>query len=125
MLTMALLAIGLAPWQALAQRTTAPKPPNNGRFGDPAGFAIRYQDYLYGVIVKIGKHSLVLNKTKFGTPQTIILDQKTRFIRNGKRSSASHLTTGEPIYIDVKTGKKTGTIVAKKVISGIGATGAP
>lgn len=121
----AFLAAGLAPGQAQAQRTTAPKPPNNDRFGDPTGIAIRYQDYLYGVIDKIGKHGLVLDKTKFGTPQTITLDQKTRFIRNGKRSSASHLAIGELIYVDVRTEKKTGTMIAKKVISGIDATGAP
>lgn len=124
-LTIALLAIGVAAWQAQAQRTTVPQAPNNGRFGEPGGIALRYQDYLYGVIDKIGKHSLVLNKTKFGTPQTITLDRKTRFIRNGKRSSASHLTIGELIYVDVKTEKKTGIMIAKKVVSGIDATGAP
>lgn|SRR5487761_192924 len=124
-LIIVLLAIGLTAQQTQAQRTTAPQPPNNDRFGNPDSIARMYQDYLYGVIGKIGKHSLVLNKTKFGIPQTIMLDRKTKFLRNGKRSSIGRLRVGESVYIDTKTDKKTGTILAKKVVSGVDAIGNP
>ncbi|MGH9359385.1 MAG: hypothetical protein ACRD1O_09480 [Terriglobia bacterium] len=117
------LAGGLTAYPALAQRTTAPQPPNNDRFGTPTGNARRYQDYLFGVIGKIGNHSIVLNKTKFGIPRTISLDRKTKFARNGKHSSAAQLKVGEMVYVDVKTDKKTGKLFARKVVSGIDVTG--
>jgi len=120
-----LFAVGLSARPVQAQRTTTPQPPNNDRFGNPDGIARLYRDYLYGVIGKIGKHSIVLNKTKVGTPQTITLNRKTKFIRNGKRSLAKQLRMGELIYVDVKTGKKTGTMLARKVLSGTYVTGKP
>lgn len=120
-----LLAGGLISGTVLAQRTTAPQPPDNEQYGNPPGVAGQYQNYLFGVIGKITGHSIVLNKTKFGTPRAIVLDRKTKFVRNGKRSSADQLRVGEMVYVDVKTVKKTGTLLAKKVVSGIDPTGQP
>jgi len=120
-----LLAAGLTANHALAQRTTTAEPPNNNRFGIPGGIARVYQDYIYGVIGKIGKHSIVLDHTKVGIPQTITLNRKTKFVRDGKRSSAEHFKVGDPVYVDLKTDKKTGIMLAKKVLTGTYATGTP
>ena len=108
-----------------AQRTTAPQEPQNARFGNPSIFGMNYQDYFYGVIAKITPHALVLDKTKVGVAQTVQLSPKTKYIRNGKKSTLAQLKTGDMVYIDVKTHKKTGAMLARKVVSGMEATVAP
>lgn len=125
LLCTAILGGILAASPAWAQHGSTPKAPNNNGFGIPTAVARAYQDYLYGVVSKISSKDLVLTKTKYGTPQTIKLNQKTKYIRNGKHSSLSQLKTGDPVYIDVKTDKKTGDMLARKVVSGIGVTGGP
>lgn len=102
-----------------------PTLPNNDRFGIPTGIARVYQDYLYGVVAKAGPDGLVLDKTEFGVPKTIQVNKKTKYIRNGKHSTLNQLKPGDQVYVDVKKDKKTGTMLAKKVISGIGVTGGP
>lgn len=128
----ALLAVSFAGWLVLpawAQQTgenagerTAP---NNARFGDPSVFGMNYQDYFYGVIAKIEPDALVLSKTKVGVPQTVRLTKKTKYVRNKKKSSFAQLKTGEMVYIDVKTDKKTGQMTARKVVSGMDVTVSP
>lgn len=110
---------------AWAQRTTAPQEPQNGRFGNPNLIAMNYQNYFYGVITKLTPHALVLGKTKVGVPQTVRLSKKTKYVRNGKRSSLSKLEVGDMVYIDLKTNKKTGVMLARKVVSGLDATVSP
>jgi hypothetical protein len=120
LIALASLTLALPGW---AQRTTAPQPPDNARFGIPTGgLPAVYQDYLFGVVSKIKSDELVLDKTKYGVPQTIHLDRKTKYIHNGKRSSLSEIKVGDPVYVDVKTDKKTGSMFAKKVVSGVNAT---
>jgi hypothetical protein len=109
---------------ASAQRPNTPQAPQDGRFGDPDVYGRSFQDYLYGVISKVEKDKLVLTKTKFGVPETIELSRKTKFIRSGKRSSLSALKTGEMVYVQVKKNKKTGSLTARKVVSGLGLPGA-
>jgi hypothetical protein len=104
---------------ASAQRPNTPETPQDGRFGDPDVYGRTFQDYLYGVIAKVQKDKLVLTKTKFGVPATIDLNRKTKFVRSGKRSSLSELKTGEMVYVQVKKDKKTGSLTAKKVVSGL------
>lgn len=86
---------------------------------------MNYQDYFYGVIKKVTPVELVLVKTKVGVPQTIRLTKKTKYVSNGKRSSRTKLATGEMVYVDIKTDKKTGVMTARKVVSGLDATVAP
>jgi hypothetical protein len=104
-----------------AQQTDQPQPPDTSRFGNPTAIARVYQDYLYGVVKKFNKDELVLDKTKYGVPQTIKLDKKTKFIHNGKLGTLAQLHTGEDVYVDVKKNKKTGEMLAKKVVTGIDA----
>jgi hypothetical protein len=94
----------------------------NGRFGDPDVYARNFQDYLYGVITKVHQDKLVLDKTKFGVPETIKLNRKTKFVRSGKRGSLAQLKPGEMVFVQVKKDKKTGSLTAKKVVSGLGPT---
>ena len=99
---------------------TAPGPaPDTGRFGDPTGIARKYQNYLFGVVKKIGKDEIVLEKTRFGIDTTIKLLPKTKYVHNEKRSSLKELKVGEQVYVDVKTDKKTGDMSAKKIVSGM------
>lgn len=86
---------------------------------------MNYQDYFYGVISKIEPKALVLGKTKMGVPQTIRLSRNTKYIRNGHKSSLAKLKIGEMVYIDVKTNKKKGVMLARKVVSGMNVTVAP
>ncbi|MGH9406106.1 MAG: hypothetical protein ACRD3D_09775 [Terriglobia bacterium] len=107
------------------QRTSAPEQARNARFGDPTIFGMKYQDYFYGVVAKIQPTAIVLDKTKVGVPQTIELTKKTKFVRNGKKSTLAQLKTGEMVYVDAKTDKKTGTMTARKVVSGMEIMAAP
>ncbi len=105
---------------AFAQRQ--PGPNDNARFGIPTATARPYQDYLYGVLKKLGKDSIVLEKTRFGVDQNIKLVPKTKFIRDGKESSLTALKVGEDVWVETKKDKKTGDMVAKKVLTGAQAT---
>ena len=110
---------------ALGQTGRDPIKADNARFGDPTSIARVYQDYLYGVIKKIGKDEMVLEKTKFGVDQTLILNSKTKYIQDGKPASHDGLEVGDKVWVDVKTKKKTGELLAKKVVTGLMPTGNP
>lgn len=98
---------------------TKPEKPDNARFGDPTSIARGLQDDIYGVVKKIGKNEIILDKTKFGVDQSIRLDPKTKYVRDRKASSLDKLEIGDPVYVNVKTEKKTGVMTAKKVTSGV------
>jgi hypothetical protein len=117
---MTTLAAGcLATLAAASQSDKQPVTSNTGRFGDPTSIAIKYQDYLYGVIKETNANELILTKTKFGVDQAFKLNKKTKFIQDGKASSLDKLKVGDRIFIDVDTDKKTGVMTAKKVVSGV------
>lgn len=102
-----------------AQSTDAPSRPETARFGDPTGIARKYQNYLYGVIKKIGKDEMTLEKTRFGVDTTIKLLPKTKYVYNEKRSTLKELKVGDQVYVDIKTDKRTGDMSAKKIVSGM------
>ena len=104
---------------AAAQSDKQPITSSTGRFGDPNSVARMYQDFLYGVIKEKNPNELVLTKTKFGVDQTFKLNKKTKFIQDGKASSFDKLKVGDGIYIDVDKDKRTGDLIAKKVVSGV------
>lgn len=104
---------------AAPQSEKQPVMPENGRFGDPTGTARKYEGYTYGVIKEIKPNELVLTKTKAGVDQGFKLVKKTKFSLDGKPSSLDKLKVGEGVYIDTDTDKKTGDLIAKKVVSGI------
>ena len=64
-------------------------------------------------------NDLILTKTKFGVDQTFKINKKTKFTLDGKPSSFDKLKVGEGVFIDVDTDKKTGDLIAKKVVSGV------
>jgi hypothetical protein len=111
-----ILTVAASGW---AQSTDAPSRPETGRFGDPTGIARKYQNYLYGVIKKIGKDEIILEKTRFGIDTAIKLLPKTRYVYNEKPSTLKELKVGDQVYVDVKTDKKTGDMSAKKIVSGM------
>ena len=120
-----LLSILTLAGTALGQTGRDPIKTDNARFGDPTSIARVYQDYLYGVIKEIKKDEMVLEKTKFGVDQTLILDSKTKYIQDGKPASHDGLKVGDKVWVDVKTKKKTGELLAKKVVTGVMPTGKP
>jgi hypothetical protein len=92
---------------------------STGRFGDPNNVARKYQDYLFGILKEVKPNELILSKTKYGVDQGFKVTKKTKFTYDGKPSSIDKLKAGEGIYIDVDTDKKTGDLIAKKVVSGV------
>ena len=106
----------------------AQKPPpeaDTGRFGNPTATARTYQTYLYGVIKSLDANQMVLGKTKFGVDQTLKLEGKTKFIRDNKSSSRDKLKIGDQVYVDFRKNKRTGELIAKKVVAGAEAEPVP
>jgi hypothetical protein len=116
----AALAAACLATSAAAQQPDKDAPtPNNVRFGDPTGTARKYQDFLYGVIKELNPNELVLTKTQFGVDQSFKINKKTKYIQDGKSSSFDKLKVGDRILIDVDKNKRTGDLIAKKVVSGV------
>jgi hypothetical protein len=102
-----------------AQGTKPPEQTPTGRFGNPTGIARQYQSYISGVIKKVGKDEIVLEKTRFGVDTSIKLNVKTKYVQNEKPGKLDDLKAGDLVFVDVKKDKKTGEMSAKKVVSGI------
>jgi hypothetical protein len=102
-----------------AAQLTKPPDQSHGRFGDPMTVAPNLQGYLYGVVKGKTADSLTLDKTKFGVEKEIKLDKKTKYVRDGKPSTLAEIQVGDPVYVAVKTDKKSGDMTAKKILSGI------
>ena len=108
-----------------AQAQQPPAKADTGRFGNPTATARTYQTYLYGVIKSLDANEMVLEKTKFGVDQTFKLEAKTKFTRDNKPSSLDTLKVGDQVYVDFRKNKKTGELIAKKVVVGAEAEPAP
>ena len=78
-----------------------------------------YADYLYGVIKDLNKDGMILTKTKAGADQTFKFNKKTKFIQDGKDISLKSLKMGDEVWVDVDEDKKTGDLIARKVVTGI------
>ena len=115
------LLTGGIPARALQQPTQA----GTGRFGNPTATARTYQTYLYGVIKSLDAKEMVLEKTKFGVDQTVKLEGKTKFLRDNKPSTRDTLRVGDQVYVDVRKIKRTGELIAKKVVAGAEAEPTP
>jgi hypothetical protein len=116
----ALAAAGLVTVSAASpQSDKQPVTSSTGRFGDPNTIARKYQDYLFGILKEVKPNELILSKTKYGVDQGFKITKKTKFTLDGKPSTIDKLKVGEGIYIDVDTDKKTGDLMAKKVVSGV------
>jgi hypothetical protein len=106
---------------AWAQRIEGPDAPNaTGRLENAISVAGQYQNYIYGVVRKVTKDEIILDKTRFGDDQDFRLEHGTRFIDNGKRSTLAALKKGDMVWIDAKINKKTSEKIARKVITGVG-----
>jgi hypothetical protein len=119
MMVAALAAACVAPLAAAPQTEKQPIVSSTGRFGDPNTVAIKYRDYLFGIVKQVDANKVVLTKTKFGVDQPFKFTKKTKFFLDGKPSSVDKVKVGDGIYIDVDVDKKTGDQLAKKVICGV------
>ncbi|TAM81081.1 MAG: hypothetical protein EPN47_14490 [Acidobacteria bacterium] len=116
-----LLGAALAAGPARAQVYQSPDAPGaTGRLENAISAAGKYQNYIYGVVKKIGNDQIILDKTRYGDDQTFKLEHGTRFIDNGKQSTLAHLKVGDMVWIDAKINKKTDDKIARKVITGVG-----
>jgi hypothetical protein len=116
----ALAAAGLVTVSAASpQSDKQPVVSSTGRFGDPNTIARKYQDYLFGILKEVKPNELILSKTKYGVDQGFKITKKTKFTLDGKPSTIDKLKVGEGIFVDVDTDKKTGDLMAKKVVSGV------
>ncbi len=105
----------LAPFSGAQQE---PVKADTARFGNPTATGRAYQDYIYGVIKSVKSDEMVLSKTQFGLDTPFKLDRKTKYVRDGKPSSFDQLKAGDGVWVNVKKDKKTGTMLAKKVVIG-------
>jgi hypothetical protein len=74
--------------------------------------------FLYGVVKALNKDAMVLTKTSAGVDQTFKFNKKTKFVRDGKNSSLDSLKLGDQVWVDANEDKKTGDMIARKVLSG-------
>ena len=119
----ALLGLALAAGPAWAQvYQSTDSPGATGRLESAISVGAKYQNYIYGVVKKIGKDQIILDKTRFGDDQVFKLEHKTSFVDNGKRSTLAQLKVGDMVWIDAKINKKTNEKTAKKVVTGVGPT---
>ena len=118
-MTTALAAACMTSLAAAPQSDKQPIMSNPGRFGDASSIAIKYRDYLFGIVKEVNANEVVLAKTKFGVDQPFKFTKKTKFFLDGKPSSFDKIKLGDGIYIDVDTDKKTGEQIAKKVVAGV------
>ena len=84
----------------------------------------KYKDYLYGVVKDVNQDAMVLTKTQYGKTQygtdpTFKFDKKTKFIHDGKDSTLQSLQLGDKVWVDAREDKKTGDLIARKVVSGV------
>lgn len=115
---MALVMMLMGPAGAGAQ-STDPQKPATARFGDSSNTARHLQDLFYGVIKSIDKKEMILEKTKFGIDQAIVLTEKTKFVQDGQASKLESLKIGDQVWIRTKNDKKTGAMLAQVVLSGV------
>ncbi len=120
-----LLGLTMAAEAAVAQQPQTPTAPDTARFGNPTGIARKYQSFLYGVVKTVDQNEMVLEKTKFGIDQAFKFDRKTKFIHDGKPSAWDKLKNGDKVWVDVHKDKKTGDLIAKKVVTGVDVVAMP
>ncbi len=119
LLMAAVLVASVGTLKAAPQSDKQPIVSSTGRFGDPSSIAIKYRDYLYGIVKEVDSNQVVLSKTKFGVDQPFKFTKKTKFLLDGKPSTFDKVKVGEGVFIDVETDKKTGDQLAKKVVCGV------
>ncbi len=79
----------------------------------------KYADYLYGVVKEVSKDEIVLTKTKAGVDQPLKFTKKTKFIQDGKESTLKSVKLGDEVWVDTDQDKKTGDLIARKVVTGV------
>ncbi len=101
------------------------KPAKTARFGDPTTTAQHLQNYVYGVVKKVAKDQLVLDKTMFGDDQPFRIEAKTKYIYDGKAGKLEDFKVGDKVFVQIKKDKKTGDMIATRVVSGLPSTELP
>jgi hypothetical protein len=114
-------------WVVFAVPTAAQKGKHSGAGYGPLGVPSagtdtagnKYKDYLFGVVKDVNQQEMVLTKTQAGSDQTFKFDKKTKFIRDGKDISFELIRVGDQVWVDKDDDKKTGDLIARKVVTGV------
>ena len=96
-----------------------PRQTGTARFGNPTATAQHLQNYIYGVVRRIDKDHLVLDKTEFGDEQPFKLEPKTKYVYNGKAARPGDFKSGDQVFVQIKKDKKTGDMIARRVEAGV------
>ena len=78
-----------------------------------------YKGLIYGIVKSLNEDAVVLTKTNAGVDQTFKFNKKTKFIHDGKDGSFKSLKVGDEVWVDVGEDKKTGALIARKVVTGV------
>ena len=113
------LSVGLAQDHDTPPSSAAPPKTDTARFGDPTATGRTLQGYVSGVVKRVGTTELILDKTPYGDAQSFKLEPKTKYVRDGKPSKLADLKVGDEVFVDTKKEKKTGNLIAKKVVTGV------
>jgi len=73
----------------------------------------------YGIVKSVNKDEIVLTKTDAGLDETFKFTKKTKFVHDGKSSTLDSVKVGDRVWVDANQDKKTGDLVARKVVSGV------
>jgi hypothetical protein len=79
----------------------------------------KYQNYVFGVVKELNKEGVVLTKTVSGEDRTFKFNKKTKFLLDGKDSTIESVHVGDKIWVDMDEDKKTGDLLAHKVVAGV------
>ena len=108
---------------SLAQRGKGGKGGGYGPLGVPSSgtdtAGNKYQDYIYGVVKVIDEDQMILTKTKSGADETFKFNKKTKFVSDGKDGTFKSLKVGDEVWVDTDQDKKTGDVIARKVVDGV------
>ena len=73
----------------------------------------------YGIVKSVNKDEIVLTKTDAGLDETFKFTKKTKFVHDGKSSTLDSVKVGDRVWVDANQDKKTGDLIARKVVSGV------
>jgi hypothetical protein len=81
--------------------------------------ASKYKNLFFGTVKEVNNDGLVLTKTQAGVDQSFKFNKKTKFLVDGKEASLTSVHLGDSVWVDVDKNKRTGELIARKVMGGV------
>ena len=123
-LTLLSLFIALVGFTASATAQRGEKGAGDPESSAPGGqhapiAAAKYKNLFFGIVKEVNKDELVLTKTQAGADQSFKFNKKTKFLVDGKEASLASVHLGDSVWVDVDKNKRTGELIARKVLGGV------